>query len=98
MTMVENSKKQERNPKKMKIKDFLVGVFSSLILGVLVVWLINYYVGEIKNYRTIKYQNRKETEEQIRFLRDSFQMEYYKMQLDSFYNFNHSRIIDSSKK
>jgi Mg2+/citrate symporter len=76
----------------MKIKDFLVGMVGSLILGILVIWLINYYVGEIKNYRTIKYQNREETKEQIRFLRDSFEMEYYKKQLDSTYNFNHSKI------
>ena len=68
----------------LSIISIIIGVF--LVLGI-----------SIKNNtRIIRYQTRKETQEQIKFLRDSFEMEYYKKQLET-YPFDHSKIPTNGK-
>ena len=82
----------------MSTKDFILNFIASLVLGFIVVWVVNFYVDKINSNRMIRYQTPKETKEQIQFLRDSFEMEYYKKQLES-YPFEHSKIpIDDTTK
>jgi len=76
---------------KMSFKDFISGFLISLILGFVVIWLIQMYTDKLISMRNIKYQNSKETQEQISFLRDSLEMEYYKKELES-YPYEHSKI------
>lgn len=80
--------------KKMKPNSKIITGLSiiSIIVGVFLVLGIS-----IKNNtRIIRYQTRKETQEQIKFLRDSFEMEYYKKQLKT-YPFDHSKIPTNGK-
>lgn len=80
--------------KKMKPNSKIITGLSiiSIIIGVFLVLGIS-----IKNNtRIIRYQTRKETQEQIKFLRDSFEMEYYKKQLET-YPFDHSKIPTNGK-
>ena len=82
----------------MSTKDFILNFIASLVLGFIVVWVVNFYVDKINSNRMIRYQTPQETREQIQFLRDSFEMEYYKKQLES-YPFEHSKIpIDDTTK
>lgn len=76
----------------MKTSEFISSIIISLVLGFIVVALGKYYFEGIKTQRQFRYQTPQETKEQVQFLRDSFQMEYYKKMLDSNYIFNHSKI------
>ena len=78
----------------MSFKDAITGFLVSLIFGFVVIWMIQMYTDKLISMRIIKYQTTKETEEQISFLRDSFEMEYYKKQLET-YPFEHSKIQDN---
>jgi uncharacterized membrane protein len=83
---------------KMSIKEYIINILVSLLLGFIVVAVVGYYFKQINSNRMIRYQTPKETKEQIQFLRDSFEMEYYKKQLES-YPFEHSKIpIDDTTK
>ena len=75
----------------MSFKDFISGFLISLIFGFLFIWIIQMYTDKLISMRIVKYQTTKETQEQISFLRDSFEMEYYKKQLET-YPFEHSKI------
>ena len=75
----------------MSIKEYIINILVSLLLGFIVVAVVGYYFKQINSNRMIRYQTPKETKEQIQFLRDSFQMEYYKKQLES-YPYEHSKI------
>jgi len=70
----------------MKIKDYMIVSLISIVIGFIIIYGIN-----INSNRIIRYQTTKETEEQIKFLRDSFDMKYYKKQLES-YPYEHSKI------
>jgi hypothetical protein len=76
----------------MSIKDYIINILVSLLLGFIVIVSVNYYYKQINSTRIVRYQTPQETKEQIKFLRDSFEMEYYKKQLDSLYPLNHSKI------
>lgn len=76
----------------MSVKDYIINIVVSLLLGFIVVLVIGYYFKQINSNRIIRYQTTQETKEQIKFLRDSFEMEYYKKQLDLSYPLNHSKI------
>lgn len=76
----------------MNIRDFIINVIASIILGFVIVGVIGFYINKFKVIKQGRYQTREETQEQVRYLRDSFEMEYYKKQLDSTYPFNHSKI------
>jgi hypothetical protein len=76
----------------MSVKDYIINIFVSLLLGLIVVASVGYYFKQINSTRIVRYQTPQETKEQIKFLRDSFEMEYYKKQLDSSYPLNHSKI------
>jgi hypothetical protein len=76
----------------MSIKDYIINILVSLLLGFIVIVSVNYYYKQINSTRIVRYQTPQETKEQIKFLRDSFEMEYYKKQLDSSYPLNHSKI------
>jgi hypothetical protein len=75
----------------MSFKDFIGGLFMSIIFGFVVIWMIQMYTDKVKSTRVTKYQTSKETREQVSFLRDSFEMEYYKKELE-LYPFEHSKI------
>ena len=75
----------------MNTKDFILNFIASLVLGFIVVGVVNFYVDKINSNRMIRYQTPQETREQIQFLRDSFEMQYYKKQLES-YPSEHSKI------
>jgi hypothetical protein len=82
----------------MKIKDYIIGTIFSIVFGFAVIYLINFYTIKINSNRIIRYQTTQETKEQIQFLRDSFEMRYYKKQLES-YPYEHSKIpTDNTKK
>ena len=70
----------------MKTKDYIIISLLSIVLGYIVI-----YEVKVNSNRIIRYQTTKETEEQIKFLRDSFDMKYYKKQLES-YPYEHSKI------
>ena len=76
----------------MSIKDYIINILVSLLLGFIVIVSVNYYYKQINSTRIVRYQTPQETKEQIKFLRDSFEMEYYKKQLESSYPLNHSKI------
>jgi len=78
----------------MNNKDFILNFIASLVFGFILVWIVNFYIDKVNSnrMRMIRYQTPQETREQIQFLRDSFQMEYYKKQLES-YPYEHSKII-----
>ena len=76
----------------MRVKDYIINIVVSLLLGLIVVASVGYYFKQINSTRIVRYQTPQETKEQIKFLRDSFEMEYYKKQLDSSYPLNHSKI------
>lgn len=76
----------------MSFKDYVINIVVSLLLGLIVVASIGYYFKQINSTRIVRYQTPQETKEQIKFLRDSFEMEYYKKQLESSYPLNHSKI------
>jgi hypothetical protein len=71
----------------MKNKHYLTLMILSLILG--------YFVLKTYDYRdkniTVRYPKRKDVQEQVRYLKDSFNNEYYKKQLET-YPFEHSKI------
>ena len=70
----------------MKTKDYIIISLLSIVLGYIII-----YEVKVNSNRIIRYQTTKETEEQIKFLRDSFDMKYYKKQLES-YPYEHSKI------
>lgn len=76
----------------MKTQDFIVSILISLLLGFLLIVIKNFYFDGSINPRQFRYQTPQETKEQVKFLRDSFEMEYYKKMLDSTYIFDHSKI------
>lgn len=76
----------------MSVKDYIINILVSLLLGLIVVGSVGYYFKKINSNRIVRYQTPQETKEQIKFLRDSFEMEYYKKQLDSNFPLNHSKI------
>ena len=71
----------------MKSKDYFILMVISLVLG--------YFILKISNNQNkniiVRYPKRKEVQEQVKYLRDSFGDEYYKKQLES-YPFEHSKI------
>ena len=71
----------------MKNKHYFALMVLSLILG--------YFVLKTYDYRdkniTVRYPKRKDVQEQVRYLKDSFNNEYYKKQLET-YPFEHSKI------
>jgi len=76
-----------KNGVKMKSKDYFILMVISLVLG--------YFILKISNNQNkniiVRYPKRKEVQEQVKYLRDSFGDEYYKKQLES-YPFEHSKI------
>ena len=80
----------------MKIKDYIIGTIFSIVFGFAVIYLIKFYTTKINSNRIIRYQTRQETKEQIQFLRDSFEMQYYKKELES-YPHEHSKIPTDDK-
>ena len=70
----------------MKTKDYIIISLLSIVLGYIII-----YEVKVNSNRIIRYQTTKETEEQIKFLRDSFEMKYYKKQLE-LYPYEHSKI------
>jgi hypothetical protein len=70
----------------MKIKDYMIVSLISIVVGFIIIYGIN-----IDSNRMIRYQTIKETEEQIKFLKDSLETQYYKKQLES-YPYEHSKI------
>jgi len=85
------------NKIKMSFKDAISGFLISLIFGFFFIWIIQMYTDRLISMRIVKYQTTKETQEQISLLRDSFEMEYYKKQLES-YPLEHSKIKDGTTK
>ena len=71
----------------MKNKHYFTFVVLSLILGYFVLKISDFH-GKNTNAR---YPKRKDVQEQVKFLKDSFNNEHYKKQLETF-PFEHSKI------
>jgi hypothetical protein len=76
-----------KNGVKMRNKHYFTLMTLSLILGYFVL-----KISETNNKNiTVKYPERKDVQEQVKYLKDSFNNEYYKKQLET-YPFQHSKI------
>lgn len=76
---------------KFTFKDFVALFIISLVFGFFMLTAFEKIIERKNKLTSIKYQKKEEIKEQIKYLRDSLEMEYYRKQLET-YPFEHSKI------
>lgn len=80
----------------LKLRDFFALVVFSIIVGFIILYLIQVINNKERPKMIGKYQNRNEIKEQVQYLKDSVDDEFYKKELET-YPFEHSKITEDGK-
>lgn len=78
----------------MKARDFIASFLISLLFGFSV---MSIFTRKKEDTVIRKYQTREEIQKEVNYLKDSFETIHIKKQLDSFYPFEHSKILTNGK-
>jgi hypothetical protein len=74
----------------VKTKHYIISMLFSILFGFFIIEITKQGYENI----IVRYPNRKELQKQVRYLKDSTEDDYYRKNLEKYYFFEHSKIVN----